>query len=122
MFVDRASHSMNIAGKALADQDQGSDSEVKRFIRREPLGIVLVLTPWNFPYITAVNAIVPALLAGNAVLFKPSQQTPMTGERIVEAFKSAGLPEGVLQVVSTVVCDGAALCGYVDTRKLIIDQ
>src|SRR3990167_6072944 len=68
-----------------------------RFIRREPLGVVLVIAPWNYPYLTAVNAVMPALLAGNAVLLKHSAQTPLCAERMVEAFAEAGLPEGVFQ-------------------------
>ncbi len=62
-----------------------------------PLGTVLVIAPWNYPYLTAVNAVVPALMAGNAVILKPSAQTPLTAERMAEAFAAAGLPAGVFQ-------------------------
>ncbi len=51
-----------------------------RFIRRDPVGVVLVVAPWNYPYLTAVNAVVPALIAGNAVLLKHAQQTPLCAE------------------------------------------
>ena len=68
-----------------------------RYIKREPLGIVFVIAPWNYPYLTAVNAIIPAIMAGNAVLLKHSAQTPLVAERLVEAFSLAGLPEGVFQ-------------------------
>ncbi|MEE8534487.1 MAG: aldehyde dehydrogenase family protein, partial [Kiloniellales bacterium] len=68
-----------------------------RFIRRDPLGVVLVVAPWNFPYLTAVNSVVPAILAGNAVILKHSAQTPLCAERFAEAFAAAGLPEGVFQ-------------------------
>ena len=68
-----------------------------RFIRREPLGLVFVIAPWNYPYLTAVNSIVPALAAGNVVLLKHSAQTPLCAERFQEAFDAAGLPPGVFQ-------------------------
>ncbi|MEZ5874965.1 MAG: aldehyde dehydrogenase family protein [Hyphomicrobiales bacterium] len=67
----------------------------KRYIAREPLGIVLVIAPWNYPYLTSINTIVPALLAGNAVILKHAAQTLLVGERFAEAFKRAGLPKGL---------------------------
>ncbi len=67
----------------------------RRYIAREPLGIVLALAPWNYPYLTAINAIVPALLAGNAVILKHAAQTLLVGERFAEAFKRAQLPKGL---------------------------
>jgi len=69
----------------------------KPFIRREPLGVVLVLAPWNYPWLTSVNAVVPALLAGNTVVLKMAQQTPLVAERYRQAFAAAGLPDGVFQ-------------------------
>ncbi len=69
----------------------------RRYITREPLGIVLALAPWNYPYLTAVNAIVPALLAGNSVILKHAAQTLLVGERFDEAFKRAGLLKGLFQ-------------------------
>lgn len=67
----------------------------RRYIAREPLGIVLVIAPWNYPYLTSINTIVPALLAGNAVILKHAAQTLLVGERFAEAFKRAGLPKGL---------------------------
>ena len=96
-FVERASHMADIAEDALADIRLPDKPGFTRFIRREPLGVALVIAPWNYPYLTAVNAVVPALLAGNAVLLKHSAQTPLCAERMVEAFAEAGLPEGVFQ-------------------------
>src|SRR5258708_25865981 len=93
-FQERALYMADIAETALADIQITSGS---RFIRREPLGVVLVLAPWNYPWLTSVNAIVPALLAGNSVLLKMAQQTPLVAERYAEAFKAAGLPDGVFQ-------------------------
>jgi acyl-CoA reductase-like NAD-dependent aldehyde dehydrogenase len=61
------------------------------------VGVVFVVAPWNFPYLTAVNAIIPALAAGNTVLLKHSAQTPLCAERFAAAFEQAGLPDGVFQ-------------------------
>lgn len=98
-FEERARHMIAIAGEALADIDVGPKDGFTRFIRRAPLGTVLVVAPWNFPYLTSVNSIVPAVMAGNAVILKHSHQTPLCGERYAEAFAAAGLPEGVFQVL-----------------------
>jgi acyl-CoA reductase-like NAD-dependent aldehyde dehydrogenase len=67
----------------------------RRYIAREPLGIIMVIAPWNYPYLTSINTIVPALLAGNAVILKHAAQTLLVGERIAEAFQKAGLPKGL---------------------------
>jgi acyl-CoA reductase-like NAD-dependent aldehyde dehydrogenase len=91
-FQERALYMAGIAEAALSDV---SITPGSRFIRREPLGVVLVLAPWNYPWLTSVNAIVPALLAGNSVILKMAQQTPLVAERYAEAFKAAGLPESV---------------------------
>ena len=94
-FEERARYMIDIAPKALADIDVGAKDGFTRFIRRDPLGVVFVVAPWNFPYLTAVNAVVPALMAGNAVLLKHSAQTPLCAERFGEAFQAAGLPKGL---------------------------
>ncbi|MDH4612540.1 aldehyde dehydrogenase family protein [Pseudomonas sp. BN102] len=96
-FIERASYMADIAEEALADIHLPDKPGFTRLIRREPLGLALVIAPWNYPYLTAVNAVVPALLAGNCVLLKHSAQTPLCAERMVEAFAEAGLPPGVLQ-------------------------
>lgn len=98
-FAERALAMAELAPAALADLDVGGAPGSRRVIRRVPVGVVLVLAPWNYPFLTAVNAVVPALLAGNAVLLKHSDQTPLVPERMLEAFQRAGLPEGVLQVL-----------------------
>jgi acyl-CoA reductase-like NAD-dependent aldehyde dehydrogenase len=98
-FEERARHMIAVAPLALADLDVGPKEGFRRFIRREPVGVVLVIAPWNYPYLTAVNAVVPALMAGNAVLLKHSHQTPLCAERMEEAAKAAGLPDGLLQAV-----------------------
>jgi acyl-CoA reductase-like NAD-dependent aldehyde dehydrogenase len=94
-FEERARHMIGIAESALADVVPDPKQGFRRYIRREPLGTVLVVAPWNYPYLTAVNAIIPALMAGNAVLLKHASQTLLVGERFAEAFKRAGLPAGL---------------------------
>ena len=96
-FEERARYMIGIAREALADLEVGDKAGFTRFIRRTPLGLVFVIAPWNYPYLTAVNGVVPALMAGNAVLLKHSAQTPLCAERFTEAFEAAGLPEGVFQ-------------------------
>jgi len=86
-----------IAPAALADITPAPRRGFTRFIRRAPLGLVFVAAPWNYPYLTAVNTVWPALLAGNTVILKPSHQTPLTAERFAAALAQAGLPEGVYQ-------------------------
>ena len=98
-FEERARHMIAAAPQALADIDVGPKPGLKRFIRREPLGTVLVIAPWNYPYLTAVNAVVPALMAGNAVILKHSHQTPLCAERMQAAADEAGLPPGLLQAL-----------------------
>ena len=90
---------IDLAPEALADIELGARDGFTRFIRREPLGVVFVVAPWNYPWLTAVNALVPALVAGNTVILKHSEQTPLVAERIGRAAKEAGLPDGVLQVL-----------------------
>ncbi|HEX6015612.1 MAG TPA: aldehyde dehydrogenase family protein [Geminicoccaceae bacterium] len=96
-FEERARYMLEVAPEALADRPVGEKAGFTRFIRHEPLGLVFVVAPWNYPYLTAVNSVVPALAAGNAVLLKHSAQTPLCAERFQEAFDEAGLPAGVFQ-------------------------
>ncbi len=96
-FEERSRHMIAIAPAALADIDAGPKEGFRRFVRREPLGVVLVLAPWNYPYLTSVNSVVPAVMAGNAVILKHSNQTPLCAERFAECFREAGLPDGVFQ-------------------------
>jgi len=96
-FQERANYMISIAGKALADVEAEEISGFKRFIRRDPLGVVFVVAPWNYPYLTSVNSVIPAIMAGNSVILKHAQQTPLCAERYARAFEYAGLPEGVFQ-------------------------
>jgi len=96
-FEERARYMIGIAEESLRDLDVGEKAGFHRFIRREPVGVVLAIAPWNYPYLTAVNSVVPALLAGNAVLLRHSPQTPLCAERLDAAFRAAGLPAGAFQ-------------------------
>ncbi|MFD0859595.1 aldehyde dehydrogenase family protein [Roseovarius aquimarinus] len=98
-FNERASHMAKIAEEALADIEVGEDETFLRYIRRLPHGVVLVVAPWNYPYMTAINTVAPALIAGNTVLLKHATQTLLVGERMARAFHSAGVPEDVFQNV-----------------------
>jgi acyl-CoA reductase-like NAD-dependent aldehyde dehydrogenase len=88
---ERVEAMVGLAEAALADDVVSRE----RYVRRVPAGLVLVIAPWNYPYLTAANTIVPALVAGNAVLLKHASQTLLVGERFEEALRAAGLPEGV---------------------------
>ena len=94
-FTERASHMIAIASESLADVEVEKKEGFERFIELVPLGIVFVVAPWNYPYLTAVNSIIPALLAGNAVILKHATQTMLVGERFQDAFDAAGLPSGL---------------------------
>jgi len=96
-FADRAHYMISIADEALASVQVSEKNNFIRYISREPVGVVLVIAPWNYPIHTPINTIIPALLAGNSVIIKHSAQTPLCAERIVEAFQTAGLPKGVFQ-------------------------
>ncbi|HWI99700.1 MAG TPA: aldehyde dehydrogenase family protein, partial [Burkholderiales bacterium] len=96
-FQERALYLCGIAEEALADMKVQKKEGFERFIRREPHGVVLVVAPWNYPWLTSVNAVVPALLAGNGVILKMAAQTPLVAERYAQAFDAAGLPQGVFQ-------------------------
>ncbi|PHN03438.1 aldehyde dehydrogenase family protein [Flavilitoribacter nigricans] len=96
-FQERAHYMIDIAEEALSDIAVEEIPGFQRFIRRDPFGVVLVLAPWNYPYLTSVNAVIPAIMAGNSVILKHAQQTPLCAERYAAAFEYAGLPEGVFQ-------------------------
>ncbi|MFN0087376.1 MAG: aldehyde dehydrogenase family protein [Blastocatellia bacterium] len=96
-FNERVRHMSQIAAGALADVELPPKENFRRFMRRDPVGVVLTLAPWNYPWLASVNAVVPAILAGNSVILKMALQTPLVPERYAEAFRAAGLPEGVFQ-------------------------
>jgi acyl-CoA reductase-like NAD-dependent aldehyde dehydrogenase len=112
-FEERARYMIEAAPRALAEIEAEPKEGFRRFITREALGVVAVVAPWNFPYLTSVNSVVPALMAGNAVVLKHSHQTPLCAERYAQALAAAGLPEGVFQVLHM---------SHASTEKLIQDS
>ncbi|NQD37820.1 aldehyde dehydrogenase family protein [Permianibacter sp. IMCC34836] len=112
-FEIRARHMIAIAESALAPVRPEPIEGFDRYIKREPVGVVLVVAPWNYPLLTAVNAIVPAFMSGNTVLIKHSAQTPLCAERIVAAFEAAGAPAGLIQFLHL---------SHEDTQKIIRDS
>jgi acyl-CoA reductase-like NAD-dependent aldehyde dehydrogenase len=94
---ERADYMASIAEAALAPLSVENSAAFRRFIAREPLGVVMVVAPWNYPYLTAINTIVPALMAGNAVLLKHATQTLLVGERFQQAAEKSGLPRGLFR-------------------------
>ncbi|SFU76986.1 aldehyde dehydrogenase family protein [Halomonas korlensis] len=111
-FEERARTMVALAEEALAPLRLADKPGFTRYITREPLGVSLIVAPWNFPFMTAVNALVPAIMAGNTVILKHSAQTPLCAERLQEAFDEAGLPEGVFQYLHL---------SHEDTEALIRD-
>ncbi|PHQ82528.1 MAG: aldehyde dehydrogenase [Coxiella sp. (in: Bacteria)] len=96
-LIERANYMISIAHTTLKDTTPPQRNANERFIAREPVGTVFTIAPWNYPYLTAVNSLFPALLAGNTVILKHSSQTPLCAERFAAAFEAAELPKGVFQ-------------------------
>ncbi len=96
---ERAGHMAQIAADVLADEVVADDDRFTRVLTREPHGVVFVIAPWNYPFLTAINTVVPALIAGNAVVLKHASQTLLAGERLAEAFHAAGVPAEVFHNV-----------------------
>ena len=110
---DRTNYMAEIAASALAPMVVENSDRFERRILREPVGVVFVLAPWNYPYLTAINTIVPALIAGNAVVLKHASQTLLVGERLAEAFHAGGVPADVFQ---NVVLDHATTEALIGAR------
>lgn len=100
-FRERADYMISIAEASLRDRVMPDKPGFHRLIRQEPWGVVLTIAAWNYPYLIAVNSVVPAIMAGNAVVLKHSTQTPLCAERFEAAFRAAGLMDGVFQVIHT---------------------
>lgn len=109
-FEERARYMIAIAKTALEPIELPEKEGFVRYIKREPLGINLVISPWNYPFLTAVNSVIPAIMAGNAVLLKSSAQTPLVAERLAQGFHEARLPEGIFQYLHL---------NHADTEQLI---
>ncbi len=86
------------ASRYLSDEEMSSGDTLKEVIVYEPLGIVCNISAWNYPYLVGVNVFIPALLAGNSVMYKPSEYATMTGIEISRLLRQAGLPEDVFQL------------------------
>jgi len=110
---ERARTMINLAEQGLAAIKLDAKPGFERWIQREPVGVVFVIAPWNYPYLTAINALLPAILAGNSVILKHSAQTPLCAERLYEAFRAGGLPDGVFQYLHLT---------HDDTEQVIKDQ
>lgn len=98
-FNERSQYMASIAHEALAPMVVEESDTFRRMIKYVPHGVVLVVAPWNYPFMTAINTIAPALIAGNVVVLKHASQTPVVGERMAEAFHAAGIPADVFQNV-----------------------
>jgi acyl-CoA reductase-like NAD-dependent aldehyde dehydrogenase len=110
--LERARYMIEIAAAALNDLDPGPKEGFQRCIRREPLGVVFTIAAWNYPYLIAVNSVIPAIMSGNAVVLKHSAQTPLCAERFAECFRAAGLPDGIFQLLHL---------SHEDTEKVVGD-
>ena len=110
-FEERARAMIALAETALAPIVPEPKPGFKRYVAREPVGIVLTVAPWNYPYLTAVNSVVPALMAGNAVILKHAAQTLLVGDRFQQAMDRAGLPNGLFRTLTLSHDDTTRLIG-----------
>jgi len=108
----RARSMMAMAESALADEELPPVAHFERRIVREPLGVVLDLPAWNYPLLTAINCVVPAVLAGNAVVVKHSPRSPLCGEHFSRAFAEAGAPGYLVQAVH---------CDHATSERMVAD-
>lgn len=112
IMADRARYMIGAAELALETIELEPLPGITRYIKRQALGVAFVVAPWNYPYLTAINVTIPAIMAGNAVVLKHSAQTPLCAEQLATAFKQAGLPEGVFQYLHL---------SHSDTERVIKD-
>lgn len=109
----RTDYMSEIAAETLAPKVIEDSDTFRRYLAREALGVVFIIAPWNYPYLTTINTLVPALIAGNTVVLKHASQTLLVGERLAEAFHAAGVPEDVFQ---NIVLDHATTEGLIKGR------
>ncbi|GAB1479930.1 aldehyde dehydrogenase family protein [Paracoccaceae bacterium] len=109
----RTDYMSEIAAETLAPKVVEDSDKFRRYLAREALGVVFIVAPWNYPYLTTINTLVPALIAGNTVVLKHASQTLLVGERLAEAFHAAGVPADVFQ---NVVLDHATTEGLIAGR------
>ena len=109
----RTDYMAEIAEQTLAPVIIEDSDKFRRYLAREALGVVFIVAPWNYPYLTAINTLVPALIAGNAVILKHASQTLLVGDRLADAFHAAGVPADVFQ---NVVLDHATTESLIGAR------
>jgi aldehyde dehydrogenase (NAD+) len=102
-------------GEVLASEIAEKDA----FMRRKPWGVVAVITPWNFPFAVPLWMLGPSLLEGNTVVFKPSEDTPAIGQRLIELFVEAGFPPGVVNLLHGEAEAGEALVRNPDVNVVL---
>ncbi|WP_435257833.1 aldehyde dehydrogenase family protein [Thioclava sp. FR2] len=115
----RTDYMSEIAEKTLSPTMVEDGPAFRRYLAREPVGVVFIIAPWNYPYLTTINTLVPALIAGNSVVLKHASQTLLVGERLAEAFHAAGIPADVFQNVvldhaTTETLIGARSFGFIN--------
>ncbi len=115
-FEERVKYMVEIAETALGPLAPEAKAGYTRYISRDPLGVILTVAPWNYPFLTAVNTVVPGLIAGNAVILKAASQTILTGERFQQAMDNAGIPKGLFTNLALSHKDTARILsgGHVD--------
>ena len=111
---ERTDYMAEIADSVLAPSVIEESDRFRRVLAREPVGVVFIVAPWNYPYLTAINTIVPALIAGNAVVLKHASQTLLVGERLAQAMHAGGVPQDVFQ---NVVLDHATTEALIQARS-----
>jgi acyl-CoA reductase-like NAD-dependent aldehyde dehydrogenase len=111
--VGRARALASIAPRCLADDVLPAVGKFERRVARAPLGVIFDLPAWNYPLLTAVNCVVPALLAGNAVIVKHSPRTPLCGEHFARAFEAAGAPASLVQALH---------CDHPTSERIVGDE
>jgi len=109
----RTEYMSQIAAETLAPKVVEDSDKFRRYLAREALGVVFIVAPWNYPYLTTINTLVPALIAGNTVVLKHASQTLLVGERLAEALHAAGVPADVFQ---NVVLDHATTEALIGAR------
>jgi len=112
-FEERARYMIDKSEQALENIVSKKDNEFDNFITKDPLGTIFIIAPWNYPYNTSVNSVVPSLLSGNTVILKHSSQTPLCAEQLFKAAKLSGLPTGVFQFLHL---------DHQSTSKIISDE
>jgi len=112
-FEERARYMIEKSDQALENIISKKNDEFDNFISKDPLGTIFIIAPWNYPYNTSVNSVVPSLLSGNSVILKHSSQTPLCAEQLFKAAKLSGLPEGVFQFLHL---------DHASTSKIIADS